>query len=100
MCSSDLTDGNGTADGYEDADGDGLINLLDPLPLDFNYQDADLNNSQAVDAADVLIVTQIALGLRIPTLADLQHGDIAPLGAPDGVINAADLLQVIKMSLQ
>jgi hypothetical protein len=92
------SNGNGIADGYEDFDGDGLVNRADPLPLNYNYRDGDLNASQTVNAADVLIITRIALGLRVPTLADYQHADIAPQGSPDGVINAADVLLVTRLA--
>jgi hypothetical protein len=88
---------NGVVDGDEDFDGDGLANVADPLPLDFNYQDGDMDNSSTVNAADLLIITRIALGLRAPVLADYLHGDLAPLGWPDGVINAADVLLVTRM---
>ena len=93
------TNGNGIADGDEDFDGDGLSNVADPLPLAFNFRDGDMNNSFTVNAADVLIIQRIALGLRIPVLADFQHGDVAPLGSPDGSIDTADVLLVTEKAL-
>jgi len=93
------SNGNGTDDGDEDFDGDGLSNVSDPLPLATNFQDGDMNNSGSVDAADVLIIQQIALGLRTPTLSDYQHGDVVPLGAPDGVIDTGDVLMVTRAAL-
>lgn len=91
------TNGNGITDGNEDFDGDGLSNLLDPLPLDYNYRDGDMNNTQALDAGDVLILEQIVLGLRVPGLADYQHGDVYPPAAPDGLIDMSDLVVVIRL---
>jgi hypothetical protein len=93
------SDGDGVADGDEDFDGDGLANVADPLPLDFNFQDGDMNGSTTVNAADVLIVQRIALGLLPPSLAHYQHGDVSPLAAPDGVIDTADVLLVTRKAL-
>lgn len=93
------SDSNGIADGFEDFDGDGLVNMADPLPLDVNYQDGDMDNSMTVNAADVLIIQRIALGSLMPVLAHYQHGDVSPLGAPDGVIDTADLLLVMRKAL-
>jgi hypothetical protein len=58
-----------------------------------------MNNSGSVNAADVLLIQRIVLGLLTPTLAHYQHGDVAPLGAPDGVIDTADVLMVMRKAL-
>lgn len=46
----------------------------------------------------MLLATQIALGLKTLTADELAHGDVAPLvagvPAPDGVIDAGDLLVI------
>jgi hypothetical protein len=95
------TNGNGIDDGDEDFDGDGIVNVADPMPWDPNTgnPDGDMNNSLDVDAGDVLILEQIVLGLRDPTMSDFQHGDVYPPGEPDGIINMSDLLLVIQMLL-
>ena len=93
------SNGNGISDGNEDFDGDGIINVDDPMPLVPNgYPDGDLNNSPGVDAGDIVIIMQIVLGLRVPDASDLQHGDVYPPGAPDGTIDMSDLLLVIQMA--
>ena len=52
---------------------------------------------------DILLATQIALGLKTPTADEMLHGDVAPLvagvPAPDGVFNAADLLLIQRKVL-
>lgn len=112
------TNANGTPDGREDFDADGLVNLdeitagtdplnpdtdgdglldgADPLPLDTNFQDGDLNGSGTVDVVDALLAMRIAEGLLSPTTVHLQHGDITPMGAPDGVIDVSDALMVTR----
>ncbi len=52
--------------------------------------DGDINGDAVVDAADVLLAQQIALGLVTPTVSQLAHGDVAPNGG-DGVIDAVDV---------
>ena len=88
------SDSNGTPDGQEDADGDGLVNVDDPLPLLTNYADGDLDESGAVDVADALLAMRIASGLLTPTTVHLQRGDVTPIGAPDGIIDISDALMV------
>ena len=94
------SDDNGINDAHEDFDGDGLANTSDPLPIDFNFQDGDMDASTTVNAADILIIQRIALGLLPPTLTHYQHGDMAPLGTPDGTINLGDILLVTKKALE
>jgi hypothetical protein len=53
--------------------------------------DGDLNEDGIVDAADVALAEQIALGQLHPSAGQLGHGDISPPGNPDGVIDAADV---------
>ena len=45
-----------------------------------------------VNTADILIMTQIILGIITPDTDTVAHGDIYPVGAPDGVISISDLL--------
>jgi hypothetical protein len=115
------TDSNGLTDGQEDFDYDGLVNTdeitlgtnpwnpdsdndglldgADPLPLNINYRDGDLNASGTVDAADALIATRIASGLTAATTMNLQHGDVTPMGAPDGRIDISDALMVMRKAM-
>ncbi len=74
-----------------DTDGDGVPDNNDPLPLNFNYGDSDLNGDGAADIADYLLAQQIVLGQKQATIQDLTHGDLYPLGTPDGVIDLSDL---------
>jgi hypothetical protein len=52
-----------------------------------------------VSVLDALKALRISVGL-IPfdtlTLADKLHGDVAPLGAPDGHIDTTDALMILK----
>ena len=109
------TDGDDLSDGAEinthgtnplnvDSDTDGFnddveisagTNPLDALSFP---ADGDINNDGSVNVVDLLLATQITLGLKIPTAEELLHGDVAPLIAglptPDGEINAADLVVI------
>lgn len=60
--------------------------------------DGDINGDGVVDAADVMLAQQIALGLITPTVSQLAHGDVAPSGG-NGVINAADLVLIRAKAL-
>jgi hypothetical protein len=95
--SLDLTEyQNGTDPLNPDTDGDSLTDGSDPMPLDYNYQDGDLDESGTVDVADALIALRISIGLVPPTTVYLQHGDITPLGSPDGMIDISDALLIIR----
>jgi pseudomonalisin/xanthomonalisin len=65
--------------------------------------DGDVNGDGVVDAMDVMLAEQIALGLIAPTSNQLAHGDVAPLfsdvPAPDGKVDAADLLVIERKAL-
>jgi hypothetical protein len=86
-----------------DTDGDGYLDGMDPVPLDFNVEDGDLapwgSRDTFINVGDVLVCLQIALDLRTPTNEDLAHGDLRPAGAPDGVIGLADCMQIQKLLL-
>jgi hypothetical protein len=43
---------------------------------------------------------RIVLGSITATQLELDHGDVYPLGAPDGVIDVSDLLLIQKMVIQ
>ncbi len=87
-----------------DSDNDGfnddveLIAGSDPLDILSIPADGDINQDGSVNTIDLLLATQMALGLKTPTIYEMLHADIAPLNAsipnPDGVFNAADLLLI------
>lgn len=53
------------------------------------------NPDGAINAADVLIATQLVLGLRIPGALQFAHGDMKT----DNVIDVADLILIIQAAL-
>ena len=88
-------------DGFNDDVEIGIgSNPLDILSIP---ADGDINNDGSVNAADLLLATQIALGSKMPTADEMLHGDVAPLIAgvpnPDGVFNTADLLVIQRKVL-
>ncbi len=87
-----------------DTDSDSINDNLDPIPLNFNFNDADLAPLNAPDgninAADLLIASKIALNLIPAEDIQLAHGDVYPPGNPDGVINTQDLILITNMVLQ
>jgi hypothetical protein len=52
-----------------------------------------------VSMNDALKAIRIAVGLVTPTADDLLNGDVAPPGAPDGQINAADALLILRRAV-
>ena len=93
---SAYTPGQDTNPLSPDTDGDLLNDAVDPLPLVFHFNDGDLapfgSPDGQVNAADVLVASQIVFGLRNPSDLELSHGDLYPPGAPDGTIDLSDLL--------
>ncbi|HHH43041.1 MAG TPA: hypothetical protein ENK49_02795 [Gammaproteobacteria bacterium] len=83
-----------------DTDGDGLLDAVDPIPLTANLGDGDVTADGNLNAGDLLVGTQIALGLRTATETHLAHGDLYPSGAPDGKINIQDLVLLQQLLLQ
>ena len=87
-----------------DTDSDGINDNLDPIPLSFNFNDADLAPWNAPDGiinvADVLIATRLTMGQLSPGTIQLQHGDVYPDGAPDGQINMQDLILIMQRVVQ
>jgi spore coat protein A len=86
-----------------DDDNDGLPDTTDPLPLLYNWADGDVApwgaSDTIVNGADVLVMMQFVLKLKVPTDIDLAHGDVYPVGAPDGVIGLNDFIIVQNMLL-
>lgn len=94
------TDNDGQDNGVDaDDDGDTFLDVNDPLPLIFNYADGDLDDSGTVDAADILIAERITLDLETATTLRLQHGDVRPQGALDGIIDLSDTLMIVREAL-
>jgi hypothetical protein len=56
--------------------------------------DGDLNGDSVVDVADVVLAERFALGLAVPSATQMAHGDVAPAGNSDGVIDAADVARI------
>ena len=86
-------------DGFSDFD---EVTIYNTDPLDINstpvITDGDLNADGIVDVVDVLLAQQIVTGQLLPTLDQLDHGDVAPLvngvPAPDGLFNLGDLVVI------
>ena len=101
--------GNGKVDGGEtdptDADSDddsyndGMERLYgsDPLsasdtPQDNHVNNGDVNGSDGVNVADVLLAFQILTNQHTPSQAELVRADMVA----DGVINAGDVVRIIQ----
>ena len=86
----------GTLPGNPDSDGDGLsdgdeILMYSTFPNDADSDDDFINDGdEVINGSNPLDITSW------PNLAD---GDIAPLGSPDGVVNAADYLVAQRIVL-
>lgn len=74
----------------------GQIDILRAPPAP---ADGDLNSDGVVDVADVALAERFALGLAVPTAAQMAHGDVAPAGNPDGEIDAADVARIRRKAL-
>jgi len=65
--------------------------------------DADINRDGFVNAADVLLATQAATGIRQLNPAEFWHADVAPLipsvPAPNGEFDLADVLLITRKAL-
>ena len=53
-----------------------------------------------VNAADLLVMTRIVLGLITPSAKQLINGDLYPPGSPDGVIDIRDLILLTQILIQ
>jgi subtilisin family serine protease len=75
--------------------------IPEPLLMYPALANGDLNDDGVVDVRDILLGQRIVMGQVIPTAAELERGDVAPLinGLPasDGIFNVADLLLIIRI---
>jgi len=62
--------------------------------------DGDVNEDGLVTVADLALLEQIVLGLVTPTADQISHGDVAPDGIPDGVLNVADVERLGRMIVE
>jgi len=67
-----------------------------PITGRFNKPDGDLNNDGIVNIVDVLFAARISAGLMTPTPDQLDHGDVAPAGNPNGKIDAVDVMRILR----
>ncbi|MFA5027201.1 MAG: prenyltransferase/squalene oxidase repeat-containing protein [Candidatus Methylomirabilota bacterium] len=98
------TNSDSVPDTMIDTDGDGVPDAVEaylqqsPSTPDSrwlaNPYDGDLNQDGVVDAADVALADLIASGQLAATVVHLRHGDVAPPGAPDGVVDVADVIRI------
>lgn len=86
---------------YKATDADGaqalLIGLIEIVPP--TGTPGDLNGDEIVDVADVVLLQRALLGLTTLTPSQAILADLAPVGAPDGVSDAADLSEIIRKAL-
>jgi YVTN family beta-propeller protein len=92
-----------------DSDGDGFNDDIeiaensDPVDGQATPADGDVNGDGIVNAADLVILTRIALGIITADATQQLHGDVAPqiagIPMPDGMINAADILLLQRKAL-
>jgi hypothetical protein len=62
----------------------------------FMLSDGIFNGTRTPDISDAIKALRIAVGLITPTADDLLHGDVAPLGVPDGKIDLADVILIMR----
>ena len=83
------TDNDGILDGAEVSAG------TDPLSGTSTAGDGDVNQDGQINAGDLLLVMQMAMGQRIPTPEQLTHADVHT----DGVIDVRDVLELQRRIL-
>lgn len=92
-----------------DSDGDGFNDNVEigigsnPLDVLSIPADGDINGDDTVNVVDLLLATQMALGLKTPTADELIRGDVAPLNngtpSPNGEFNTGDLVVIQRKVL-
>ncbi len=85
----------------QNTDGDAYLDGVDPIPVNFNYEDGDVapygSPNTIIDAGDLLVGMQLVLGIKQTTNLEKAHTDLYPPGTPDGEITLSDyiLLQAL-----
>lgn len=85
----------------QNTDNDAYLDGVDPVPLNFNFEDGDVapygSPNAVVNGADLMVGIQLVLGIKTVTNLEKAHMDLYPPGAPDGEITLSDyiLLQQI-----
>jgi cytochrome c peroxidase len=77
---------------------DNLGSVSNPATVTLAVLIADgiITGGEAVSVSDALKALRIAVSIIPATADDLLHGDVAPLNAPDGRIDVADALLILK----
>ena len=60
------------------------------------FADGIFNGTKIPNLSDAVKALRIVVGIITPTADDLRHGDVAPLGAPDGKIDLNDVLLIMR----
>jgi len=80
-----------------------LILAFAPVPVPATLPDGDINIDGEVDVVDVLWGIQTVLGNRTLDMAQMAHGDVAPLVSgvsdPDGLFNTGDVLLILRAAM-
>lgn len=56
----------------------------------------DVNADGHVNSGDGVLLIQFLQGRRTPDAGEFRRGDMAPAGAPNGVLDAGDLLLMMR----
>ncbi len=82
-------------------DGDAYLDGVDPIPVNFNFDDGDVapygSPNNVVNAADLMIGMQLILGIKETTELEKSHMDLYPPGVPDGEITLSDFILLQKL---
>jgi hypothetical protein len=98
------TDGDGIPDGVDDDDdNDGLLDIhesdtgiyVSATNTGSNPLIADTDGDTYGDGVEVALGSDPNLSLSVP---DYEPGDVAPLGAPDGIVDVADALLTMRIA--
>ena len=101
-------DGSGTYNPVTDmnplsnnTDNDAYLDGIDPIPLNFNYEDGDVapygSPDTVINGADLMVGIQLILGTKSVTNLERAHMDLYPQGAPDGEITLSDYILLQKL---
>ncbi len=92
----------GTNPNLADTDGDGVNDVVevaagtDPTSLASFPGDGDINENGETNVGDLVLLYQMVMGTRTPTVAEITHADMNQ----DGLLNVADILLLQKQLLQ